>query len=112
MKLLQLIPLMAIIACGDKEDTGEETTSEAAEDTEAESSEENTEPDLANGESVHNSVCMNCHAQNQDIEHHVPEMTDEELSDLIQNGNGQMPATAVSGQDLIDLIAYLRAEYP
>lgn len=121
MKLLKLLPLVALIACGDKEDTGtsvepatepaEEPAEEPAGEPAGEPSEE-TGPDLANGGSIHDNVCLVCHASNPAMADRVPNMTDEEIGGVLENGIGQMPAQNVTGDDLVDLLAFLRQEYP
>jgi mono/diheme cytochrome c family protein len=42
----------------------------------------------------------------------VPELEDYQLEEIIQNGVGPMPAQGLTDQELVDLIAFLRQEYP
>ena len=126
MKVIQLLPLLAIIACGDKEtdtftvdNTEEETADEPIDDTDTDTdtdidtddSDDETD-DIANGQSIHDNMCMNCHASNQAMADRVPNMTDEQITDVVQNGIGNMAAQPVDAEDLPDLIAFLRQEYP
>ena len=42
----------------------------------------------------------------------VPNLSDAELEEVIQNGTGSMPGQSLTEQDLVDLMAYLRETYP
>ena len=106
------------------EPSGEASTEPAGEpsgETSSEpSSEASTEPagepsgepvgDASNGESIVNTKCMGCHASNPDIEDSA-NLTDEELINLFDNGQGYMPAQNLTEQEKLDVIAYLRQEY-
>ena len=97
--ILSLVSL-SLFACGDKTDdtsVGEETVS--------------GEADLANGQTVHDSMCMACHAGNPDMETNTPNLSDAELESVIQSGSGSMPGQGLSDTDLRDVIAYLRDTY-
>ena len=97
--ILSLVSL-SLFACGDKTDDtagGEETVS--------------GEADLTNGQTVHDSICMACHAGNPDMETNAPNLSDAELESVIQNGSGSMPGQGLSDTDLRDVIAYLRNAY-
>ena len=97
--ILSLVSL-SLFACGDKTDdtsAGEETVS--------------GEADLANGQTVHDSICMACHAGNPDMETNTPNLSDAELESVIQSGSGSMPGQGLSDTDLRDVIAYLRDTY-
>ena len=100
-KLLMLsLVSLGLFACGDKTDDtagGEETVS--------------GEADLANGQTIHDSMCMACHASNPDMESNTPNLSDAELESVIQNGSGSMPGQGLSDTDLRDVIAYLRETY-
>ena len=65
-KLLMLsLVSLSLFACGDKTDDtagGEETVS--------------GEADLANGQTIHDSMCMACHASNPDMESNTPNLSD------------------------------------
>ena len=86
-----------LLACGEKED-----------DTSAPQVEE---ADLANGEVVHDTRCMGCHANNPAMENGVPNLTDSELESVIQIGQGSMPGMGLNDIDLTDVMAFLRQEY-
>ena len=66
--------------------------------------------DPVNGESIVSGTCMGCHASNPDIED-SDKMTDEELIELFDNGEGSMPPINLTAQEKMDVIAYLRQEY-
>ena len=118
------ILLSIFLACGEKDhdhDTGADTAAEPSSEASTEpSGEASSEPagepsgepvgDAANGESVVNSMCMGCHASNPDIEDSA-DLTDEELINLFDNGQGYMPAQNLTEQEKLDVIAYLRQEY-
>ena len=134
------ILLSIFLACGEKEhdhdtgvDTAAEPSSEASSEPSSEassepssetssepSSEASTEPagepsgepvgDAANGESIVTSTCMGCHASNPAIED-AGSMTDDELINLFDNGQGYMPPQNLTDQQKLDVIAYLRQEY-
>ena len=114
MKRYTILPLVAILACGDKEETdlSAETTETADEVNEPSDDSGGGEPDLANGQEIHDTMCMVCHASETAMSDRVPEMEDEHLEEVIVNGVGPMPPQNVSGDDLVDLIAFLRQEYP
>ena len=87
-----------LIACGGK------TIDTSSTDTEA---------DLANGESVYQS-CLACHPSNGiDVGAVAPDLSDAELESIIKDGDGGMPAqSALSDDDVRDVIAYIRATFP
>ena len=97
--LLGLVSL-SLLACGDK-----------TEDTAGDAETVSGEADLANGQTIHDSMCMACHAGNPDMESNTPNLSDAELESVIQNGSGSMPGQGLSDTDLRDLIAYLRDIY-
>ena len=130
------ILLSIFLACGEKDhdhDTGVDTATEPSSEVSTEpagepsgeassepsgepsgeaSSEPSEEPvgDAANGESIVTASCMGCHASNPVIEN-ATNMTDEELINLFDNGQGYMPAQNLTEQEKLDVIAYLRQEY-
>lgn len=127
-KLMYLI-IVVVMACGERNETKIPTGSNSPLDQSTEATEESTEEpvtdtgepaeetgeaeaDLVNGQLIHDNMCMSCHVNNTDMQEHVPNMEDFQLREVIQNGVGPMPAQDVAGQDLIDLIAFLRQEYP
>ena len=91
---------LSLFACGEK-----------TEDTAGSGDVVSGEADLVNGEAVHDSNCMPCHAGNPDMETNTPSLSDSELESVIQNGSGAMPGQGLSETDLRDVIAYLRQEY-
>jgi mono/diheme cytochrome c family protein len=74
------------------------------------------EADLANGQAIHDGTCMiaGCHLDNgEQLEVHVPDHSDAELFQVIDQGTEDMPAQAqLSDQDIEDVIAYVRTIYP
>ena len=66
--------------------------------------------DLSNGEAVVNEKCMFCHDSNPGIQNSA-NMTDEELIYLWANGYGYMPSVELTEQEILDVLAYLRATY-
>ena len=94
------------------EPSGEASSEPSSEASTEPAGEPSGEPvgDAANGESVVNSMCMGCHASNPDIEDSA-DLTDEELINLFDNGQGYMPAQNLTEQEKLDVIAYLRQEY-
>ena len=86
-----------LIACGGKSTDSSTATGDA---------------DLNNGESVYQS-CLACHSGNGiDIETTSADLSDDELEVLIKEGEGGMPAqSALSDEDVRDVIAYIRATF-
>ena len=100
--LLTGIISVGLFACGEKtEDTAGGETEETV----------SGEADLANGQTIHDSMCMACHASNPDMENNTASLSDAELESVIQNGSGSMPGQGLSAEDLRDVIAYLRETY-
>ena len=99
-KMLLGLFCIGLFACGEK-----------SEDTAVAADTVSGEPDLVNGQAVHDSSCMPCHAGNPDMETNTPDLSDAELESVIQNGSGAMPGMGLNETDLRDLIAFLREEY-
>ena len=100
-KLLFLsVVTLGLFACGEK-----------TEDTAGTDDVVSSEADLANGQTIHDSMCMACHVGNPDMETNTPNLSDAELESVIQNGSGSMPGQGLSDTDLRDVIAYLRDIY-
>ena len=59
--------LFTVVACGD----GSKDTASSTE-----------EADLANGQQVHDTKCMACHASNPAMEAGVPSLSDADLEDV------------------------------
>ena len=91
---------LSVSACGDKTEDTAETDDVVS-----------GEADLENGQVIHDSMCMACHAGNPDMETNTPSLSDAELESVIQNGSGSMPGQGLSDTDLRDVIAYLRDIY-
>ena len=81
--------------------------SDTVTDTDAE-----PEGNIGNGQIVHDNRCIGCHENNPAMAQRVPVLSDAELTDVIQNGQGYMPPQGLSELQVIDVIAFLRQEYP
>ena len=100
-KMLALLPMM-LIACGDKDgDSAAAATGDAA-----------------NGATLYSSSCAGCHGADgtgvsgPDLTSGlVSGMTDDQISDVIANGAGSMPAITSDDQEIADILAYLRQEF-
>jgi mono/diheme cytochrome c family protein len=100
-KMLALLPMM-LIACGDKDgDSAAAATGDAA-----------------NGATLYSSNCAGCHGADgtgvsgPDLTSGlVSGMTDDQISDVIANGVGSMPAVLSDDQEIADVLAYLRQEW-
>lgn len=76
------------------------------------------EGDSARGAALFASRCAVCHgddgsggSQGVDIADHVPFHSDEDLVELLAEGEGRMPAPGLSDQEIADVLAYLRATF-
>ena len=91
--MTRLFPLLLLVACGDPSSlTG----------------------DAANGDTLYQANCASCHASDG-TGGSGPNITGEieetgELTDIILNGEGDMPgfADSLSDQDVADIIAFLQ----
>ena len=102
--------LLTTIACaGDDADKSSET--EETEDTQA--TESDSEPD---GEALYSTHCASCHGDDgtggseRGIEgelHH----SDEELIDVILNGDGEMPGINVTEEEAQAIVDWMRASF-
>lgn len=77
------------------------------------------EGDAARGAALFSSRCAVCHgddgsggSQGVNIADHVPYHSDEDLVELLAEGEGRMPAPGLSDQEIADVLAYLRATFP
>lgn len=80
--------------------------------------------DATAGAEVYSGTCEGCHGPDgtlgveiggeasADLTVEVPEQTDAQLTDIISNGYGTMPAQSLSETEIADCIAYLRATFP
>lgn len=100
---ISLVMAMALVGCKDKggdDSGGGDLTGDATA-----------------GAAVYASSCAGCHGDNgndgsaADLTAEVPEKSDADLEDIIQNGTGNMPAQGLEAQDLADLLAYLRETF-
>lgn len=101
--LTALALAFALVACKDKagDDTGGLTG----------------DPDA--GAEVFSSTCAVCHGADgsgiegsgSDLNEEVPEFSDAELENIIQNGYEEMPPQGLTDQELADVIAYLRETF-
>jgi mono/diheme cytochrome c family protein len=114
--ILQLIPstvlVLALFGCNG--DTG----AQAEVGTES-----GIEGDAARGEELY-AACAGCHGPDgaggidiggtlsSDLRDEIPEMTEAELADVIENGDGAMPPQYDDPQDIADVIAYLVETFP
>ena len=104
---LALLPALALaVACGNKDDdSGAADGTDGADGTEVD------------GASVYASTCQNCHGDNgndgfaDDLTVEVPARSDDELTDVIQNGSGGMAAQNLSDDELSAVLDYLRATF-
>lgn len=74
---------------------------------------EEGEVDVANGEAIVTNSCLNtCHGTGPSFDDVVPNVTNGQIVDAIQNGVGAMPPQgAVTDYEIVDVVAYLRATY-
>ena len=99
---------LGLVACGEK---SEDTATDTVDNVDTDEAVETGDPDLANGEAVHDSICMACHAGNPAMADNTASLSDDELTGVIQNGSGSMPGQGLSDTDLRDVIAFLRETY-
>jgi len=82
-----------------------------------------TKGDPVVGEEIYGTACTSCHGPDgdlgvetsgvpaADLNEEVPESSDEELADVIQNGEGVMAGTGLDDTETADVIAYLREKF-
>jgi mono/diheme cytochrome c family protein len=119
------IALFALLACIGAKSPDDTDLTEADADTDADSdtdtdadadgdTDSDADADLANGQDVHDMTCGNgyCHGNNTILNERVPELTDEEIFNTVNDGTDFMPAQdQLSDTDITDVIAYLRTIY-
>jgi mono/diheme cytochrome c family protein len=116
--ILQLIPstglvlVLALFGCSDDMGAEAEVGTESG-----------IEGDAARGEELY-AACAGCHGPDgaggidiggtlsSDLRDEIPEMTEAELADVIENGDGAMPPQYDDPQDIADMIAYLVETFP
>lgn len=122
---LAALCLTFALACGDKsDDSGADgtdgtdgTAADGTDGTGADGTDGGDGGGGDNGAAVYASRCAGCHGADgsgvsgPDLNPLVPALSDAELESVIVDGKGSMPPIAVSGDDLTDLIAHLRATF-
>lgn len=106
---------LTLAACGGGEDAGEEATGDkAAEEEKAPATEQETkETTTSAGEEVYQQSCLSCHGENLEggfgpaLEKIGSQYSEEEILHIIHNGQGQMPANVVEGEDAEAVAAWL-----
>lgn len=68
---------------------------------------------VRDGKTIHDQVCMAaCHSTNNiSLAEHIPQLFDEELILLIDEGIGSMPPQGLTAQERDDVISYMRGVY-
>ena len=101
------------VACGDKESTDSGDTGSTTDGTDGTDG-----SDGSDGATVFANSCAACHGADGDsgyapaLSDEVPGKSDSDLEDIIQNGDGSMPAQNLSAADLAAVMSYLRATFP
>lgn len=109
-KLLAVIfgaGLMLAACGGEKEVKPEDTTSNG----------DTTETATLDAEKIVNAKCISCHGNNLEGRGNFPalddigaRMTQEEILDVIENGQGRMPGKIISGEDAQAVAEWLSAK--
>jgi cytochrome c551 len=80
--------------------------------------------DAANGATLYSNSCEGCHGADgtlgvdiggspaADLNVEVPEQSDDELTNVMIDGFGNMPSQFTDPQDAADCLAYLRETFP
>lgn len=105
---------------GDTSDTSDTADTADTSDTSDTADTADTAPDLVAGQAVFTRSCggSGCHGSTGDdgsapnLSDQVPRAEDTELTDVIRNGKGDMPAVTLTDVELRDLLAWLRATFP
>ncbi|MEL6347764.1 MAG: cytochrome c [Myxococcota bacterium] len=77
-----------------------------------------TEPDLKAGYVLFVGDCAECHGEDgysgdaPDLQGRISRFNDADLMTLILEGSGEMPGRELTGQEKVDLLAYLRMAFP
>ncbi len=75
--------------------------------------------DATAGATVYANVCASCHGANGEgtegyapsMTEEVPDLSDEEITDVVNNGYEAMPAQSLTEQEMADLLAYLNETF-
>ena len=73
--------------------------------------------DTTAGAAIFSSICAECHGADgasgsgADLTVRVPALTDEEITTVVLNGQGYMPAQDLDPTQVADVVAYLRATF-
>lgn len=117
--------MLVLTACGgagdndtqEPADTNDEGTEESADDGGAEdSTDDGGTVDTAAAEDLYRSSCASCHGEDLSggagpaLENVGSDMSADEIKDIIENGQGSMPAGLLSGDDA-DAVAEWLAEH-
>lgn len=106
---LMLGSSVALAACGGGEDAAVEETEEQTPSTD-----EGTGKTTASaGEEVYTQSCLSCHGENlegafgPELSNIGAKMSKEEILNVIENGQGQMPKNVVEGEEAEAVAAWL-----
>lgn len=111
---MRFLPFLFLIACTAKvDDTSVDDTS--ADDT----ADTDTSEDTGTGEgaALYTTACSDCHGADGDsgqapnLSEEVPGMTDQEITDIILNGQGYMQPVDVSEAEAELIVTYLRRTF-
>ena len=110
-----MLTLLITLGCvGVTEPALDDTAIEGDADTDADTdTDADADADLARGEEVYTGTCAGgyCHGSDTIHEERVPEMSDEEIWDTIENGSGYMSAQDLPDDDIANVIVYMRTVY-
>ena len=102
---------------GDTADTSD--TSDTADTADTSDTSDTAAAQIERGRVVFMASCSaGCHGADGDegsapnLSSEVPRADDTELTDVIRNGKGDMPAVTLTDAELADLLAYARATWP
>ncbi len=109
MRVLALVPLLVLFACGGGKDGTDPVDSDTPEESD-------TPPALDGGE-LFGDVCAVCHAADGTGTAAGPNITgelrksDEQLIDIMRNGDGRMPAQDVSREEAQAIVDWMRETF-
>lgn len=112
-RLVLMLWLPAVIACGDKDD-GDTASTESGEDGGDEGGDDGgPSGDADQGEALYAISCAGCHAADgtgasgPDLNSVVPGLSEGALKSIILDGVGGMPAISVTDEEATDIAAYV-----